>query len=748
MHGKKEKDFDRVFLAQELRGLSSVEIAQAGGRRINPAEKSKRGEAIWAMEFSKDGRYLAAAGHDHIVRVWGVIANDEDRREHEKEEESSRNSNERRLSAPVFKRKPVHEYEGHTETILDLGWSKNNFLLSSSMDRTVRLWHITRSECLCAFKHSDIVTSIQFHPRDDRFFLAGSLDSKVRLWSIPDKSVAHWAKTTDLVTAVAFTPDGKTAIAGCLSGLCCFYETESFKQLTQMHVRSSHGKNAKGSKITGIKAINNPPHDPNGDVKLLITSNDSRTRLYNYRDKSLEMKFKGPENTNSQIRASFSDDGRYVICGSEDKKAYIWPTAPVERDKDKRPMEVFEAHAGQVTATVLAPMRTKQLLQASGDPIFELCNPPPVQLVSKTESHSSLVPSEAGDVQNSVPPTPSRPKPEETPAYLARSCHKNGNIIVTADLHGRIKVFRQDCAYEQRVKHNESWDGGSALSKKMLGRSASIATRGSHHSMQDSMAFPSTDRIHSWRLSVDHSSVATNSPRLSSDTFSKPSPSRSLFARSRSPRKVFSTTKFSPRPTVPSSASTPTVSSQPSFATAQDTSTVDAKRRPTTTTESSRSTVQSTRSSSYSTLLTNGHNVPLLPDGAEASAILTQRDIVSQLSNNLQRERTVSISGHSLDRHSATDSSRSNRNSVGQSGHLRPDGLGIEQDASRASSIGVSSTMTDRTSGGGGGENEEDDEDEEEGIKCQKCGSEEFKAKKKARGGNILVCGRCGLEYK
>src|SRR3954469_797875 len=109
------------------------------------------------------------------------------------------------------------------------------------MDKTVRLWHISRPECLCCFQHSDFVTSIQFHPKDDRFFLAGSLDSKLRLWSIPDKSVAFTAQTPEMITAVAFTPDGRYAMAGCLDGQCLFYETEGLKYQTQLHVRSAKG---------------------------------------------------------------------------------------------------------------------------------------------------------------------------------------------------------------------------------------------------------------------------------------------------------------------------------------------------------------------------------------------------------------------------------------------------------------------------------------------------------------------------
>lgn len=34
--------------------------------------------------------------------------------------------------------------QGHTADVLDLSWSKNYFVLSSGMDRTVKLWHLSR----------------------------------------------------------------------------------------------------------------------------------------------------------------------------------------------------------------------------------------------------------------------------------------------------------------------------------------------------------------------------------------------------------------------------------------------------------------------------------------------------------------------------------------------------------------------------------------------------------------------------
>ncbi|QVM13122.1 hypothetical protein D8B26_007738 [Coccidioides posadasii str. Silveira] len=509
---KKTKDFNRLFVAQELSGNA----AQANGSStnkhatINVFESdaaAQEGRAIWTTEFSKDGKYFAAAGQDRKVRVWAVIGTPEDRQAHEIEEEARNDQPLMRLSAPVFKTQPVQEYEGHTASIVDLSWSKNNFLLSTSLDKTVRLWHVTRRECLCCFNHSDVVTSIEFHPRDDRFFLAGSLDSKLRLWSIPDKNVAFTAVAPDLITAVAFTPDGKHSIAGCLNGQCVIFETDGLKVVSQIHVRSARGRNAKGSKITGIDTILQPPGNDSGIVKILITSNDSRIRLYNFRDRTLEAKFRGNENSASQIRASFSSDGRYIICGSEDRRVYIWPVMCNERFPEKRPVESFEAHSSMATTAVMAPLQTKQTLGSTGDLLYDLCNPPPVTLVGQTASAASRSVTENGGNEfrpgtPRVPPSSNPQKPEESPTHTTRSSHPGGNIIVAADYSGVIKVFRQDCGYHRR--RHESWDSSSLFSKRLLGRNNSVSSaRRSILSIgKDSLHKSPSERILSWRNSV------------------------------------------------------------------------------------------------------------------------------------------------------------------------------------------------------------------------------------------------------
>ncbi|KAH8898930.1 WD40 repeat-like protein [Thozetella sp. PMI_491] len=615
-HNKKTREFHRMFLAQELVGTRQPgDIPPANPDDKTPAvivsgpetgdkPDLKGSGAIWATQFSQDGRYFAAGGRDRIVRVWAVISTPEERAAHEEQEAAAHGGSVERLSAPVFRKRPVMEFEGHAGEVLDLSWSKNNFLLSSSMDKTVRLWHVSRKECLCTFKHKDLVTKLAFHPQDDRFFLAGSLDTMLRLWSIPDKSIAYTAQLPAFVTAVAFSPDGKTAIAGLVNGLCLFYDTDGLKYQTQIHVRSSRGKNAKGSKITGIHTMVVPSSSPSptqlslpasprsgvfpassrtsselpvaGEVKVLITSNDSRIRVYNLRDKLLDFKLKGHDSSCSQISASFSDDAKYIICGSEDCRAYIWSTSTADSlsdNKDKRAYEYFDAHGTMVTTAKFAPTKTRQLLSQSEDPIYDLCNPPPVKLMSLEEAAAAASTNASqlalGSEYDRQPGTPNiaeavrraQALTKKSDSYLTRSGHKDGNILVTTDDNGIIKVFRQDCAFAKR--RHENWETGSTFSRKLgtnrggfgLGRTGSILSkttasstahsrRGSlshsHGTVPSSIGSPqlagiapgaSSDRILSWRQDIEHGDNKRASSILSAGT-----PARS--ERSLSPSKA------------------------------------------------------------------------------------------------------------------------------------------------------------------------------------------------------------------
>ncbi|CAM9231802.1 unnamed protein product [Choristocarpus tenellus] len=247
-------------------------------------------------------------------------------------------------------------FEGHTGDVVELTWSRNDFLLSASLDKTVRLWHVSQGACLHCFLHSDIVTSVDFHPVFEHLFLSGCFDKKVRVWNIRDGRVQEWQQAPGMVTAARFSRDGQMIIAGLYQGQVLFYQTQGMRYFTQIECRNRRGPLKSGRKVTGL-AFKGSGTTKAGDVaggsggagvqggalacarkkfgavdeEVLVTTNDSRLRLYNTEDFAMSSKYKGLSNDSLQIKASFSEDGRLIISGSENGKVYVWNTSGTSR---------------------------------------------------------------------------------------------------------------------------------------------------------------------------------------------------------------------------------------------------------------------------------------------------------------------------------------------------------------------------------------------------------------------------------
>ncbi|KAG2333103.1 hypothetical protein Bca4012_017249 [Brassica carinata] len=330
-YGKSCKELTALFKSQE----------------IDAAHKG----SIWSIKFSLDGRYLASAGEDCVIQIWEVV---ESERKGElllvdKQDEGGINlsvlangSPEPASMSPMrrgrtsFSRKsvsldnvlvpetvfglseiPVCSFVGHLDDVLDLSWSKSQHLLSSSMDKTVRLWDLSSKTCLKVFSHSDYVTCIQFNPVDDNYFISGSLDAKVRIWSIPDHQVVDWKDLHEMVTAACYTPDGQGALVGSYKGTCYLYNTHDnrLQQRKEINLKNKK-KKSNHKKITGFQFV------AGSSSEVLVTSADSRARVVDGVD--LVHKFKGFRNTNSQISASLTSNGKFLVSASEDSNVYVW----------------------------------------------------------------------------------------------------------------------------------------------------------------------------------------------------------------------------------------------------------------------------------------------------------------------------------------------------------------------------------------------------------------------------------------
>lgn len=201
----------------------------------------------------------------------------------------------------------------------------------------------------------------------------------------PDVHNSHFSSLQ--ITAVAFSPDGNTVAGGLIQGQVYFFEYETLKHLTQMDCKNHAGRYKRGAKVTGLAYLPFKPHlagaaassasygtgqttsstsatqataaqpsfqpygngsrnNPNYSSSassshpastpnsapsyqashMLVSTNDNRLRLCKLEDYSVVVKYKGLKNKAMQIKGQFSEDGRYIICGSDTGHVHIWRT--------------------------------------------------------------------------------------------------------------------------------------------------------------------------------------------------------------------------------------------------------------------------------------------------------------------------------------------------------------------------------------------------------------------------------------
>jgi hypothetical protein len=111
---------------------------------------------------------------------------------------------------------PISVFEGHEAVVRSIAFSPDGrYALSGSNDHTLRLWQVGTANCLRTFSgHSSEVSSVAFSP-DGCFALSGGYDKSVRLWDVDTGDcLRSFEGHTFSVTCVAFSPDARFALSG------------------------------------------------------------------------------------------------------------------------------------------------------------------------------------------------------------------------------------------------------------------------------------------------------------------------------------------------------------------------------------------------------------------------------------------------------------------------------------------------------------------------------------------------------
>ncbi|XP_011024872.1 PREDICTED: WD repeat-containing protein 44-like isoform X3 [Populus euphratica] len=463
------------------------------GKRIKELSALYKGQDIQAhegsiltMKFSPDGQYLASAGEDGVVRVWQVLESERsneldipeidpsciyftvnqlselkpllvEKGKTAKMRSMRKTSDSACVIFPpkVFRilEKPLHEFHGHREEILDLSWSKNNqHLLSASVDKTVCLWQVGRDCCLRVFLHSNYVTCVQFNPVDDNHFMSGSIDGKVRIWAVNSCQVVDWTDIKDIVTAVCYRPDGQGGIVGSLTGICRFYNMSGSDSYLQLDAQIC----LPGKKKSPCKRITGFQFSPQDSTKVMVSCADSQVRIL----QGLDVIGKYKSNTANQISASFTSDGKHIISACEDSSVHLWnyidqeqPATP--QSKKSRSYEHFSANAS--VAIPWCGLKCGSLDNGWGfrvsdnnsQEVLPLSSPAHFSLSQEyfSESFPKGCATWPEEKLSSSPLSTSSAMHKSQYKFLKSSCqsadssHAWGLVIVTAGWDGRIKSF-------------------------------------------------------------------------------------------------------------------------------------------------------------------------------------------------------------------------------------------------------------------------------------------------------------------
>jgi hypothetical protein len=203
---------------------------------------TQHGDAIHTLAFSPDGKILASAGYDRLIKLRDVAAN-----------------------------KDLQVLRDHSDAVYSLAFSPDGQLLASgAADRAVKVWKVATGERLYTLGEStDWVYAVAWSP-DGKHLAAAGVDRSIRVWEVSAAGgrvvysvFAHEAPVVRLV----YTADGKTLFSLAEDGGLKAWDTARFVE-RKVYARQSEtplslavrpdGKQIAVGRFDGVVALIDP----------------------------------------------------------------------------------------------------------------------------------------------------------------------------------------------------------------------------------------------------------------------------------------------------------------------------------------------------------------------------------------------------------------------------------------------------------------------------------------------------------
>jgi hypothetical protein len=228
----------------------------------------------------------------------------------------------------------VRSIDAHSAQVMSVAFSPDGkFILSGSMDKTLKLWETATGRELRAFTGAGgFIRCVAFSP-DGRFVLGGSEDGALRLWeTATGREVRAFKGHGDRVLSAAFSPDGRLIASGSGDRTVRLWDAATGKL---MQTFSGH----RG----WVYAV---AFSPDGRF-IFSGSSDMTVKAW---DLATGREVRDYKNANGSVTSlALTPDGRYLLAGGAMKRLKLWQTDSAAE------VSLFIAHTTPVWCVDISP---------------------------------------------------------------------------------------------------------------------------------------------------------------------------------------------------------------------------------------------------------------------------------------------------------------------------------------------------------------------------------------------------------